>query len=146
MNSVRSESICIYADINAPYEAVFDAWLDPSSIGRWMFKPWNDKIIKISTQGFPDTLFSFLIERAGQRINHVGTYIEVRRPHRLVFSWGIEGWPIGDSRVAIDFEPNGRKTYLTLTHRGVDPEYRLRTSEGWEKIIASLQETLDTHL
>lgn len=142
MNSDRLEPVRIYSNVRAKPEQVFDAWLDPKSIAQWMFKPWNDKVIKISTDGFPDTEFSFLIERAGERINHVGTYIEVRRPHRLVFTWGLENSPMGDSRVSIDFEPNGEDTYMTLTHRGVDPDYKNRTQDGWDKIIASLQSAI----
>lgn len=142
MTTHISDPVRVYSTIKAGPEKVFDAWLDPKSISKWMFKPFHDKVLDIKTKGFPDTPFSFLVERGGQKINHHGEYIEVRRPHRLVFTWGVEGYPIGESRVAIDFEPNGDDTYLTLTHRGVDPEYVEKTKEGWSKIIQSLQDSV----
>lgn len=136
----QNDPVRVYGNIKAKPEKVFDAWIDPKLVGKWMFTPWNDKVVEIKTKGFPDMPFSFLIERNGKRVNHIGEYKEVRRPHRLVFTWGIEGEELGDSRVAIDFEPNGDDTYITLTHRGVAGEYKDKTQEGWTKIVNALQD------
>ncbi|RYZ57661.1 MAG: SRPBCC domain-containing protein [Proteobacteria bacterium] len=132
----------IYANLKGKSEQVFDAWLDPKKIAKWMTVPAGDKSVKVKTKALPGTQFSFINLRDGQEINHIGEYIEIRRPHRLVFTWGIEGQPMGASRVAIDFEPNGEETLLTLTHRGVNPEYLERTENGWKNIIAALETTV----
>ena len=107
-----------------------------------MTAPAGDKSIKVQTDALPGTSFSFVNLRDGAQINHIGEYIEIRRPHRLVFTWGIEGHPMGASRVAIDFEPNDAQTLLTLTHRGVDQEYKERTQHGWETIIGAVEASI----
>lgn len=132
----------VYRSLKGHSEQVFDAWLDPKKIALWMTAPAGDKSLRVKTDAYPGTAFSFVNLRNGTEINHIGEYVEIRRPHRLVFTWGIDGQPMGASRVAIDFEPNGNETFLTLTHRGVDQEYKERTQQGWESIIAAVETTL----
>ena len=132
----------IYRNLKAAPEQVFEAWLDPKKIAQWMTLPFGDKVVKIKTQALPRTTFSFRILRDGKELNHIGEYIEIRKPHRLVFTWGVEGFPMGASRVAVDFEPSDGETTLTLTHRGVDEEFITRTQQGWEKIITALEMTI----
>ncbi len=123
-------------------EQVFDAWLNPKTIAKWITASPGDKSVNILTDAIPGTQFSFVIQRNGKEVNHIGEYIEIRRPHRLVFTWGVEGMPMGESRVAIDFEPNARDTFLTLTHTGVLAEYKDRTHSGWERVITAIDSTL----
>lgn len=142
MATELAEPVRIYRNLKGRPEQIFDAWLNPKKIAQWITVPAGDKSLKVSTKALPGTQFSFVNLRDGKEINHIGEYIEIRRPHRLVFSWGIEGYPMGASRVAIDFEPNGDHTLLTLTHRGVAPEYLERTQKGWEKIIGAVEKTV----
>jgi len=142
MAAIEEKPVRIYRSLKGKVEDVFDAWLDPKKIAKWMTAPAGDKSLKVQTDATPGTTFSFVNLRDGKEVNHVGEYIEIRRPHRLVFTWGVEGYPLGNSRVAIDFEPNVAETFLTLTHRGVGPEYLERTKAGWETIISALEKTL----
>jgi uncharacterized protein YndB with AHSA1/START domain len=137
-----AKPVRIYANLKGKSEQIFDAWLDPKKIAQWMTAPAGDKSLKVSTKAMPDTEFSFVNLRDGKEINHVGQYIEIRRPHRLVFTWGVEGFPMGTSRVSIDFEPNGDETLMTLTHRGVEPAYLEQTEAGWKRIIAALESSI----
>ena len=142
MATELAKPVRIYRNLKGKSEQLFDAWLDPKKIAKWITVPAGDKSVKVSTKAFPGTQFSFVNLRDGNAINHIGEYIEIRRPHRLVFTWGVEGFPMGASRVAIDFEPNGDHTLLTLTHRGVDPEYLERTQGAWEKIIGAVEASI----
>ena len=78
--------------INAPAERVFDAWLDPVWIGRFMFGPHlrDEHIVSLSNEPRVGGVFNYRVTRQGVEINHTGTYREIDRPRRLVFTWGVD--------------------------------------------------------
>lgn len=130
----------------ASAERVFDAWLDPAMIGRWMFGPAirDEEVLRIQVDARVGGGFSFLVRRDGQEIDHVGTYCEIDRPRRLVFSWGIEGESRDESQVAIGIAPLESGCKLTLTHE-MDPkwaEYAARTEAGWTRMLEALGRAL----
>ncbi|MCL6710611.1 SRPBCC family protein [Pseudoxanthomonas sp. z9] len=125
-------------------EQVFDAWLDPAWLGRWMFGPdvRAEKVLHLRTEPRVGGGFSFLVERQGQTIDHVGTYQRIERPRRLVFTWAIRGESDEDaSTVAIDIADTPEGCMLTLTHtlpaRWAD--YAPRTRQGWSTMLDALQ-------
>lgn len=77
----------------APPERVFDAWLDAEMIGKWMFGPAlrDEEIVRLSLDARVGGSFSFVVRRQGEEIDHMGEYLEIDRPRRLVFTWGY-GW------------------------------------------------------
>src|SRR6185312_11586749 len=78
---------------NASPERVFDAWFDPVLIGQWMFGPRlrDEEIVHLKTDARLGGTFSFLVTRQSTPIDHIGTYREIERPRRIVFTWGIAG-------------------------------------------------------
>ena len=102
---------------NASPERVYDAWLDRRMIGRWMFGPaLREEVLAIAVDARVGGSFSFLVRRHGQEINHVGRFLEIDRPRRLVFTWrSAREWD-DESRVIIDIVPLKTGSKLTLTH------------------------------
>lgn len=132
----------ITRSFTAPAEWVFDAWLDPAMIGRWMFGSAlrEEEVLHLKADAHVGGKFSFLVRRQGTEIDHVGTYREIDRPHRLVFTWGIGGESADESVVTIDIRATGQGCDLTLTHE-MDPkwaEYASRTEAGWTKMLGAL--------
>ncbi len=135
----------------APPDRVFDAWLDPALIGKWMFGPAlrDEEVLRIAVDPRVGGSFSFMVRRQGQEIDHVGEYRLIDRPHRLVFTWGIAGGGGGsddESLVTIDIAPLRAGVggvggcELTLTHR-LDAKwaaYVPRVEDGWSKMLAAL--------
>ncbi|MDB5365064.1 MAG: ATPase [Rhodospirillales bacterium] len=125
-------------------ELVYDAWLDREQVGRWMFGlTMQDEILHIEIDARVGGRFSFLVRRNGQEIDHVGEYLELDRPRRIVFTWGIAGMG-NPSRVAIDIAASGAGAEATLTAM-IPPEwadYADRTRIGWSKIVAALATTI----
>jgi len=74
--------------IRAPAERVFDAWLDPAMIPRFIVGPdvRDEELVHVQVDARVGGRFSFLVRRGGQAIDHVGTYREIERPRRLVFT------------------------------------------------------------
>jgi uncharacterized protein YndB with AHSA1/START domain len=131
---------------HAPTEHVFDAWVDPRTIRLWMFGvTLPDEVLHLNVEARVGGTFSFLIRREGREIDHVGEYLEVDRPRRLAFTWGVRGDETGSpSRVVLDLRPLDKGSELTLTHHlpPESAEQAARTEAGWKKMIAALDEVL----
>jgi uncharacterized protein YndB with AHSA1/START domain len=123
-------------------ERVFDAWLTPSMIGRFMFGASlrDEEVLRIAVDPRAGGRFSFLVRRQGQEIDHVGHYLEIDRPRRLAFTWGIAGESHDQSRVDIEITPDGSGCELVLVHR-MAPEwasYVDRVRAGWTTMCDAL--------
>jgi uncharacterized protein YndB with AHSA1/START domain len=123
----------------APPERVFDAWLDPAMLGRWMFGPAvrDEAVVRLAVDGRVGGAFSFVVRRQGQEIDHVGTYLAIERPRRLAFTWGVAPAP-PESRVMVDIVPQDGGCALALTHQ-LQPDW----AEAAQRIAASWDRMLD---
>lgn len=136
----------IVKEFNASSEMVFDAWLDPEKIGRWMFGPGirDEEILKLELNPIVGGAYSFVVRRGEEVINHLGRYLVLERPRRLEFTWGIESESEEESVVSIEIEPAGKGCKLTLTHK-LDPkwkEYADRTHAAWSRMLDELEEVI----
>lgn len=129
----------------APAERVFDAWLDPEMIGQWMFGPnlREEEIVSLTVDPQVGGRFSFLVRRQGKELDHVGKYLEIDRPRRLVFTWGIAGFSVDETDVTIEIVPLDAGCELKLTHRKVWTDYAQRTEAGWTTMVGVLAKLLD---
>ena len=130
---------------DATPDRAFDAWLNPELIGAWMFGPAvrEEEVVRISNDPRVGGSFSFVVRRQGEEINHVGEYLEIQRPWRLVFTWGID--EAEGSRVVIDITAQGTGCELTLTHE-LPPDwsdYADRTKAAWSKMLEVLANQLE---
>ena len=138
--------VSVTRHFDASPERVFDAWLDPEMIGKWMFGPAlrEEEVLRIVADARVGGSFSFLVRRQGQEIDHVGKYREIDRPRRLIFTWGIAGESEDESLVIIEIVPQETGAELTLTHE-MDAkwaDYASRTEAGWSKMLEALAATL----
>ena len=128
-------------------ERVFDAWLDPKMIGRFMFGRHlrEEEVVHLKTDARTGGTFSFLVTRQGQAIDHIGRYEVVERPTKLVFTWSIAPEPIDASRVTIAIVARGPGCELTLSHELAPgwEEYAERTKGGWTRMTDELDRALD---
>ncbi len=126
-------------------ERVFDAWLDTKMIGQFMFGPQlrDEEIVRLTLDGRVGGRFSFVVRRQGQEIDHIGRYLEIDRPRRLVFTWAVAPDKEDASRVIVEITPAGTGCELTLTHEmGAEwADYRGRVTEGWTKMLGALAGT-----
>jgi uncharacterized protein YndB with AHSA1/START domain len=72
-------------------------------------------------------------------VRHIGEYIEIDRPCRLVFTFGVPQFDPAMSRVEIDIVAKGSGCDLTLTHYDVPPEWQERTTAGWTMLLGNLE-------
>ncbi|MFT3668196.1 MAG: SRPBCC family protein [Pseudoxanthomonas sp.] len=135
--------VTVHRAFPVPAERVFDAWLTPRLLGQWMFGPGvrDEKVLRLDVDPRVGGRFSMLVERQGERIDHVGEYLVIERPHRLSFTWGIAGEPDQDgSRVDIVIAPTPMGCELRLTHAlpRAWADYATRTQQGWAHMLDAL--------
>ena len=141
-------TVRVARSFDAAPDRVFDAWLAPAMIGRFMFGPAlrDEEVLRIEVDARVGGAFSFLVRRQGQEIDHVGHYLEIDRPRRLAFTWGIAGESEEQSRVDIEITPRDDGCELVLVHR-MDPQwasYADRVRAGWSTMLEALSRAL-TH-
>lgn len=126
--------------VAAPPERVFDAWLDPKLLARFML----EDVVKAETNPKVGGRFDIVMKNDTGEIPHWGEYREIDRPNRLVFTWNSPH-ASPDSLVTLDFRAAGDGTDLTLVHdRFPSEESRNGHKKGWTTILANLAETMET--
>ena len=129
--------VTVEREIPGPIDAVFGAWLDAATIARWM-TPAPDISVEASSDGVVGGRFRIVMKGSGQEIVHVGEYLVIERPGRLVFTWQSE--PAGDTIVTVEFRRvTDRSTLVKLTHeRFVTGEQRDLHRGGWTALLETL--------
>ena len=127
--------------INAPIDKVFDAWLDPQLLACFMLPMPGMAQPKTEVDGREGGRFTVYMEVGEKIIPHSGTYLELDRPNRLVFSWESP-FSTDGSTVTLEFTAQDKaKTRLELTHaRFIDEETRDNHEIGWGNILAALND------
>lgn len=119
---------------NAPPERVFDAWVKPDLAGKWLFHggPGAER----ATHDLPakvDAKWTVISRRSGVDYKADGFYLEVDRPRRLVFTFGMPEFP-GNTydRITVEFADDGAGGCLmTFTEEGIGHDERGPVEEGW---------------
>jgi len=134
--------IRITRHFDASPERVFDAWLDPQTASRWLFTDPKGKITRCEIDARVGGKFLIVDTRAVGDVDHVGEYLEIDRPRRLVFTFSVPRYSPQQTRVTLDIVPSGKGCELTLTHENVLPEWTEQTQQGWAMILGALEESL----
>jgi uncharacterized protein YndB with AHSA1/START domain len=125
-------------------ERVFDAFLDVATARRFLFATATGEVITAEIEPRVGGRFTFTERRPEMGdVRHVGEYLEIDRPRRLVFTFGVPQFDARMTIVTIDIRPEGSGCELTLTNDGVPPDYAKRNHDGWSRILAGLLPAYD---
>jgi uncharacterized protein YndB with AHSA1/START domain len=129
---------------NASAERVFDALLDPEKVRVWMIAPTDPSLVKnVKIDARVGGSFSIVMPHGGVDYEHTGEYLEIDRPHRLVFTWAAEDSPNHD-HIVIDIVCLETGCELTLTHE-IHPDtapYADQVKAGWPVKLKALDSTI----
>jgi uncharacterized protein YndB with AHSA1/START domain len=133
-------AVTVRREIAAPAETLFEAWLDAESLGTWL-RPRVVSDTRAETDPREGGSFRIVMVSDGRDILHQGTYLEIDRPSRLVFTWSSPETGYRDSVVTVTFEPLGSGTTMVQIHQvGLpDEESRAGHTEGWSDALAELE-------
>ena len=124
-----------------PPERVYEAILDPKMIARFMFGPLlrEEEILHIRNDPRVGGEFSYKVRRGNDEIDHVGKFLDLVSPKRIVFTWAIAPEKDG-STVTIDITPTAEGCSVRLMHE-MAPEWADfldRSRAAWEKMLGVL--------
>ena len=134
--------VTVRREIAAPAEELFDAWLDAESLGTWMM-PTGINETRAETDpreggGFRITM----VRDDSSTLLHTGTYREIDRPRRLVFTWSSPATQFRDSIVTVTFRSSSSATVVEIRQVGLpDEEAQAGHREGWSDALRELERT-----
>jgi uncharacterized protein YndB with AHSA1/START domain len=139
----------IRREFDAPRELVFQAWTDPGHATRW-FGPRGcttprSSIVMDARPG--GTWRATMIrDDTGQEFPTGGSYLEVRAPERLVFTWTEPGGD-AESVVTVELADLGSaRTGMTFHQAGfTSEETRTGVHDGWSSSFDRLAEHVTDH-
>ncbi len=152
--TTTTHSLVITRTIKASRERVWNAWTQPIIMHKWLLP---DGFTLESAKVDLRTGGRYRIQQRaadGEYYTSAGTYVEVKAPEKLVFTWDGEKDGAGDefgelegneTQVTIELEekPDGH-TQLTLTHVNfVSIASRDGHQRGWTKWVACLANYLE---
>lgn len=128
--------------LSAPPERVFDAWLDPAVARQWLFATPGGEIVGCEIDARPGGRFVITDRRDGEDVAHLGTYLEIDRPRRIVFRFSVPKYSTAESTVEVTVNPDGTGSDVILEYQGVPPEWVRQTAEGWRDLLGKLEDVV----
>jgi len=131
--------------LEAPAEAVFDAWLDPRTAGRWLFATPDGEMVRVEIDPRVGGRYEIVERRDGEDVLHTGAYEEIERPSRLAFTLQVPKYSPNSDRVTVEVAPDGGASELTLTQTRSDdaPASAEQIERGWTRVLAALASTVE---
>jgi len=144
--ALRAASVRVSRQVTAVPERIFDAWLDAREARAFLFadRTWDAISSRIDARVGGD--FRIVRQRDGEDVEYSGQYLEIDRPHRLVFSLFVEKYAHLDDRVIVELAPVGGQSLLVLTHELSlpDPVERSRIRREWARVLERLAALLES--
>jgi uncharacterized protein YndB with AHSA1/START domain len=107
---------------NAAAERVYDAFLDVATARRFLYASASGEVVRAELDPRIGGAYVLTDRRNGADVEHSGTFLELDRPRRLVFTMFVPGYSASPDRVIVDIAPLERGCELTLTHE-LSPDY-----------------------
>lgn len=125
-----SETFRTSMEVGAPPEHVFDYFIKPELLVRWM----GDFARLEAVDGGV-----FSVDINGVLIR--GHFVRLERPRLIEIAWGEAGnavMPPGATRLLVTFEARGSGTRVVLEHGGLVPAEAAKHAIGWPHFIERL--------
>lgn len=131
-------------------ERVFDAWLNPAQVRVWMAAALKSfglagEICRVEIDARIGGTFFFSDMRDGAEAKHWGTYLELDRPRKIVFTWIVDASEEANpSTVTLTIQPEPEGCVATIVHE-MDAkwiEFVSRTESGWARMLQQVEHAL----
>ena len=142
MTPQRTNFVRITRRFEASPERVFDAWVNPQTARKWLFTSPMSETNSTEMDARVGGTWKITDRRGGTDYTGVGEYLEIDRPHRLVFTFAMPQFSPEVDHVIVEIVPDGTGCVLTLTQQGLPPGYESETEKGWGKMFDNLAATL----
>ena len=131
-------SLRLERTISADARTIFEAWLDPQALARFMCPQEGMRTGAIEVDARVGGAFLITMYLGERELPHTGEYLAIERYTKLAFTWRSHHAGEG-SRVTLTFEALGRgRTRLVLEHEGLADGAIAAHTHGWTSILAAL--------
>lgn len=131
--------------IMASAERLFDAWIEPAVVGTWMFGPnvREEEIVSLDADPRLGGRYCFVVRRKGKLFEHAGQYLEVDRPRRLSFTWGVRPQE-QESRAHVEIVPREKGCEVTVSQdlSAEWADFKPKAEEAWRHMLEALDRAL----
>ena len=132
-------SLSVERTIAAPQDKLFNAWLDPEMLKRFMLPGEGMAVPRAASDAREGGRFEIIMQAGDQELPHSGTYKEIDPHNRIVFTWESP-YSQDDSEVTLTFTQDGAGTKVRLDQvRFPSQESRDNHEGGWTKILEALE-------
>jgi uncharacterized protein YndB with AHSA1/START domain len=132
-------TLTVSREIAASAEVLFDAWLEPRSLGIWL-RPSVVSQTRAELEPWVGGEFRIVMVRDDAELLHSGRYLEIDRPRRLVFSWSSPATGHRESIVTVTFQARADSTLVEIHQVGLaDEQARAGHHEGWSDALRELE-------
>lgn len=146
--------LVVSREFDAPRELVWKAWTEPGQIKEWLRLVEDMSIESVKVDLRVGGKFRIQTKMTdGEFFTAAGTYLEVKTPERLVYTWDWEkdggGTEFGElegreTQVTVEFRVGRKGTQLVLTHeKFASTESRDRHEGGWQNWLSKLAEFVE---
>ena len=134
-------SLTLQRRINAPPARIYSAWTEPSQIVKWMH-PGDSEVIHVEMDVRVGGGFRIIMRAPdGEEHDVSGTFREVVRDEKLVYTWAWRSTPERESLVTLTLRLDGEATLLTLKHEQFfDEAARDGHQAGWSQALECLEQ------
>ncbi|MDE0589906.1 SRPBCC domain-containing protein [Halocynthiibacter sp. C4] len=142
-DTMNELSLTTSRHINAPAKAIYNAWLDPEMLMKFMTPGEGVTVPRSKTDPKVGGGFEIImLTPDNNELPHTGTYKALDPHSRIVFTWQSNYSP-DDSEVTLDFVEKNGGTDVTLTHvKFLNEEARDNHEKGWGLILQTLENAL----
>ena len=134
----------------ASAERVYEAWLDPEKARVWISASLKSlglagDVRRVEIDARVGGKFFLSDLRDGKEARHWGTYLELDRPRKIVFTWIVdESEAANPSVVTLTIQPEAEGCVATIVHE-MDAkwaDYVSRTESGWTRMLDAVADFL----
>jgi uncharacterized protein YndB with AHSA1/START domain len=138
-NPSTTLTLVVRRTIRATPGRLFAAWTEPAQLRRW-WGPEGVRCVRAEVDLRVGGQYRIDNELpGGELLSIVGEFERIEPPHRLVYTWRVDGRPGAFERVTVRFEADAGSTEVVVTHeRIVNEAVREQHRRGWEDCLQGL--------
>ena len=139
----KTHGLTITRVFDASPEQVYDAWITPAALATWLL-PSGKGRTEAQVDPRVGGRYRILMLQDDGKYDHLGEYLVMERPSKLVFTWIFQGGGHDETLITIDFAPEGEgKCKMTFRHERVLDRAEIDDYEaGWNQTFNWLEKLL----
>ena len=143
MQSQTNSSIRISRYFSASPQEVWQAWTDPKLVKSWFGSDPNGTVLDASLDVRLGGTFEVTFRNSDDtQFTCTGTYQEIEKYQRLVFTWMWKDRPEVRELVTLVFQPEQNGTLMIFEHANIDAGTTHDYESGWNSTFDKLERTL----